>query len=269
VNVRKSSSSNADEAAEATSRLLSSIAAILVRLGLDAPQSERLLRRAFVQAAMGSAGSESQRLTQARIASLTGLSRLEVRNILKGQRKTESSQSTRIDHVVVGWRTDPQFLDSKGKPKYLEMRGSRASFERLARKYGRDVTARTLRDDLVRRGLVIIRQNRLVLLQKRANLSKDALAARADVKFLASHLASIDFQLGTRSYVLRQGAISADDNRAVEMLKRVAVARLDTVFNSLAELSVDSQLRRTGKSRPPRRLLVTAVVATEAEDKKS
>jgi hypothetical protein len=107
-----------------------------------------------------------------------------------------------------------------------------------------------------------------VLLQKRALPSGDARAAQTDLKFLSSHLASIDFQLGRRAYILRQGAISADDKRSIEMLKRVAVTRLDTVFSSLAEMSADSQ-REKKKTHKSRRLLVTAIVATEAEDKKS
>jgi hypothetical protein len=139
----------------------------------------------------------------------------------------------------------------------------------LSRKYGRDVTARSLRDELARRGIVSIRNKKLVLLQKQGRFSEDVLAAQADLKFLATHLTAIDFQLGRRSYVLRQGTVSADDKRAVEMLKRIAVTRLDTVFNSLAAMSVDARNDRKRKQRRSRRLLVTAIVATEAEDKKT
>jgi hypothetical protein len=149
------------------------------------------------------------------------------------------------------------------------MRGRRSAFEELARKYGRDVTAHSLRDDLVRRGLVAIRQSKLVLRQKLGTPSGDARAAEADLNFLASHLASIDFQLGRRAYVLRQSAIAADDKRTTEMFKRIAVARLETVLSSLSEMSADTRSNRKQKPRQSRRLLVTAIVATEAEDKKS
>jgi transcriptional regulator with XRE-family HTH domain len=269
VNVRKKPPGNKDEAIGAIGRLLSTIAAIFVRLGLDSPQSERLLRMAFVQAALQRVRNEPQRLTQARIASLTGLSRLEVRTILRGRGALEAPQTTRIDHVVQGWKTDPQFLDDAGKPKHLDMRGRRSAFVELARKYGRDVTAHSLRDDLVRRGLVAIRESKLVLQQNLGAPSGDARAAEADLKFLSAHLASIDFQLGRRAYVLRQSAISADDKRTIEMLKRIAVGRLETVFSSLSEMSADTRSNRKKKTRQSRRLLVTAIVATEAEDKKS
>jgi len=269
VNLRKKPSGKTDEAVGAVDRLLSTIAAVLLRLGLDSPHAERRLRKAFVHAALQRVQSESHRLTQARIASLTGLSRLEVRTILKGRSVADAPQTTRIDRVVHGWRTDPQFLDTSGKPKHLELRGPRSTFEGLVRKYGRDVTALSLRDDLVRRGLVSFQQHKLVLLQKRAAPSGDARAAGADLKFLSAHLASIDFQLGRRAYVLRQGAISADDKRTIEMLKRIAVTRLDTVFSSLAEMSADTHHGRRKRNHQSRRLLVTAIVATEAEDKKS
>ena len=269
MKVRKKSSGSSSEADGAAGRLLSTIAAILIRLGLDSPQAERLLRRAFVKAALQRVQAEPQRLTQARIASLTGLSRLEVRTILKARAALETAQTTRVEHVVHGWRTDPQFLDASGKPRQLDMRGSRSTFERLAKKYGRDVTARSLRDDLLRRGLVKIRSEQLVLIRDQAVPSNDARAAQADLKFLASHLASIDFQLGKRAYVLRQGAISAGDKRTVEMLKRIAVTRLDTVFSSLAEMSADSGENAHGKKSDSRRLIVTAIVATEAENNKS
>jgi hypothetical protein len=227
-----------------------------------------MLRKAFVQAALQRVQIEPQRLTQARIASLTGLSRLEVRTILSGQPTPAAPQTTRVEHVVQGWRTDPQFLERAGKPKQLAMRGPGATFEKLAKKYGRDITARSLRDDLIRRRLITIRHEKLVLLQKGVAPSGDARAAQTDLKFLSSHLAAIDFQLGRRAYVLRQGAISAEDKRTIEMLKRIAVTRLDAVFSSLREMSVESERDSKRMRHKPRRLIVTAIVATEAEDKK-
>ena len=269
MNVRKKTPGNANEATKAVDRLLSTIAAILLRLGLDSPRSERLLRKAFVQAALQRVQIEPHRLTQARIASWTGLSRLEVRTILNGQPELDVPQTTRVEHVVRGWTTDPLFLDASGRPKHLEMRGPRSTFEGLAKKYGRDITARSLRDDLSRRGLIATRNHKLVLLQKGPAPSRDARAAQADLKFLSSHLASIDFQLGRRAYVLRQGTISADDKRTIEMLKRIAVTRLDAVFSSLAEMSAEPEGELNRKKHKSRRLIVTAIVATEAEDKKS
>jgi hypothetical protein len=269
VTARKLPTSASNDADDLIGRLLSRIAAILVRLGLDSPQSERLLRKAFVQAALQRVRSVDLRPTQSKIASVAGLSRLEVRTILQGRRTIALPQTTRVDDLIFGWRADPQFLDSRGKPKPLDIRGTGATFDTLAKKYGRDVTPRSLRDELTRRGIVSIRKKKLVLLHEKDKFSEDVLAAQADLKFLASHLTAIDFQLGRRSYVLRQGAVAADDKRAVEMLKRIAVTRLDTVFRSLATMSVDAPSNRKRKQRRSRRLLVSAIVATEAEDKKT
>lgn len=266
MTARKPLSGAKNEADDLLGRLLLRIATVLVRLGLDSPQSERLLRKAFVQAALQRVRSVDQRPTQSKIASVAGLSRLEVRTILQGRRKIELPQATRVDHLVFGWTADPQFLDSRGKPKPLDIRGPGATFDTLAKKYGRDVTPRSLRDELTRRGIISIQKKKLVLLQKKGKSSADVLAAQADLKFLASHLTAIDFQLGRRSYVLRQGTVAADDKRAVEMLKRIAVTRIDTVFSSLAAMSADAQSNGQRKQRRSRRLLVTTIVATEAED---
>jgi hypothetical protein len=267
VSTKKSSVSATSEIDELISRLLSRIVVIFMRLGLDSPQSEKLLRTAFIHAALERTRFDDKRPTQSQIASLTGLSRLEVRTILGGKQKPGTPQISRIDQVLVGWKTDPQFLDARGKPKPLDMRGPGTSFESLAKKYGRDVTPRTLREDLTKRGIAMARKRKLVLIQDRSKNSGDAIAAHADLKFLASHLNAIDFQLGRRSYVMRQGAIAAEDKRALEMLKRIAVTRLETVFSSLSAMSTDSRRARKAKRGKSRRLLITAVVAAEAEGK--
>jgi len=251
---------------EDVAQLLSRIAAILIRLGLDSPRAEKFLRKGFVQAALHSIDITNQRPTQSKVASLTGLSRLEVRTILREPRSSKNTHGTRIDQILVGWSSDPQFIDPRGKPRPLKMRGAGTSFERLVRKYGRDITARTIRDELIRRGAAEIRNRNLVLLHTSDIRSMEAAAAQSDLRFLASHLTGINFQLGRRAYVLRQGAIASNDRKNVEMLKRIAVTRIETVLKSLSELSVDSRGESKAIPKRARRLLVSAIVATEAED---
>lgn len=248
-------------------QLLSRIATILLRMGLDSPRAEGLLRRAFVAAAVKKTRSVDRRATQSLLASLAGLSRLEVRTILDGRTSRLPNKSNRIDRLISGWRSDPQFLDSHGKPRPLQLRGAGASFSRLVRKYGRDVTVRSLQDELLRRGVVIENNSRLVLLQERSTRSSEAVAALSDLKFLVSHLEAIDFELGRRTYVTRQSSISAEGSKGVAMMKRIALERLDTVLNSLAETSADTRPARAhGKNRRTRRLLIKIIVASESED---
>lgn len=269
MTAKKTRPESAREAEDLTAELLSRIAAILIRLGLDSPRAERLLRRGFVEAALQSPYIGQRRLTQSKLASIAGLSRLEVRTILKSRSANESSRPTRLDYVVAGWTSDPKFLNSRGRPRPLDMRGSGWTFERLARKYGRDITARTLREELTTRGIAVVRQRKIALSKKGVSFSKKATAPLADLKFLVSHLAGIDFRLGRRTYILRQGAVSAEGKRGIEMMKRIAIGRLETVLNSLTEISpAHTSVKKRGHPQT-QRLLITAIVATEAEGQES
>jgi len=269
VTAKKTRPKSAREAEDLAAELLSRIAVILIRLGLDSPQAERLLRRGFIDAALHSPHSGQKRLTQSKLASLAGLSRLEVRTILKGREAGGATHPTRIDYVVSGWTTDPRFLDIRGRPRPLDFRGSGWTFERLARKYGRDVTARTLRDELTSRGIAVVRQQKIVLSQTGEVYSTNAAAALSDLKFLVSHLAGIDYRLGRRTYIQRQGAVSAEGKKGIEMIKRIAIGRLETVLNSLQEISPALTQARKSSRAQTQRLLVTAIVATESEEQGS
>jgi hypothetical protein len=60
----------------------------------------------------------------------------------------------------------------------------------------------------------------------------------------------------------------AEDKKRIAVAKRLAVERLETVLNSLAEISSDAHrpTRQEGRNKM-HRLFVTTVVATEAEEK--
>ncbi|HET9865484.1 MAG TPA: DUF6502 family protein [Steroidobacteraceae bacterium] len=244
---------------------MSRIATILIRLGIDSPHAEKLLRRGFIHAALHLHANKKPP-TQSGLASLAGLSRLEVRTILNGTWSRRTTHSTRIDRVIAGWTRDPKFLDRRGRPRALEIRGTGWTFDRLVKKYGRDVTARTLLVELTRRRIAVVRESRLALVAKAIKPSKEAAAALADLKFLEAHLGGIEFHLGRRSYILRNGSLAAGDPKSAEMLKKLAVSRLETVLNSLADISVDTSKAMHRKKRRARRLLISAIVATEAED---
>lgn len=157
------------------------------------------------------------------------------------------------------------FLSPRGKPRSLELYGAGKTFDRLVKKYGRDVTTRTLRDEMVRLKLVALRGNKLTLTQTSADLSHDRIAAQSDLKFLASQLSNTNFQLGRRAYLMRQSAVFAENSKGVEMVKRIAIERLETVLSSLSEMSEDARKLKTPRNRRAPRLLVTTIVATEAE----
>jgi hypothetical protein len=228
-----------------------------------------MLRKAFVEAAVERVKATGLRPTQSNIASIAGITRLEVRSILRGDSPQAIRQSTRLEQILAGWQTDSLFLDKQGRPRSLRIRDGKGSFEQLARKYGRDVTPKTLLDQLVRLKLVDFQGEVVSLLKTEATQGVDVAAAKADLKFLTSQLASLSSHKSRRSYVVRQSVIAARDLKSAGVAKRIAIERLETVLNSMNEISADRTPVSESKNRRLHRILVSAVVATESEDRDS
>jgi hypothetical protein len=247
---------------------LDRIAAILIRAGFDLPRAERLLRQAFIVAAAKAARTTNQKVTQSQIASIAGVSRLEVRrNLSKAKSSSaelESRQRSRIERVIVGWRNDPRFGTKNGKPRALSFLGARSEFEALARKYGRDVTAKTLRVRLLSLGLVAVKAGKLRL-QREAQKPGNFSAASADIRFIASQLANIDFEQGRRAYLTRRVSISARDKKTVLALRRIATTRLETFLSSLGSSSAGSRLKKDVDRNASHRLIVSSTVTIQTE----
>jgi hypothetical protein len=99
------------------------------------------------------------RLNHSRISAATGLTRKEVRALaglvesgkIVAGREVSKQRTTRVLH---GWRTDPEFLDRRGNPLQLIIRGPGLTFHTLVRRYGGDVTPMSVLKELVRSGAV-------------------------------------------------------------------------------------------------------------------
>jgi hypothetical protein len=250
---------------------LDRIAAILIRAGFDSTTAERLLRRAFIVAAAKTVKASSTKATQSQIASIAGVSRLEVRKFLgqtpRALTKAPPGPISRIESVISGWTSNAAFLSKSGKPRPLNFHGPESKFADLVRKYGRDVTPKTLRVQLVRLGYAAERGAMLHLL-KQASAAGRVSAASADLRFIASQLANIDFELGRRAYLTRRVSVFARDTKSIRAMRRIAQTRLDTVLNSLASMSTAPEARKLRRRTAPHRLLVSSAIAIEWEDNK-
>ncbi|MEJ1962216.1 MAG: DUF6502 family protein [Gammaproteobacteria bacterium] len=154
----------------AVSKLLEPIVPLLLEAGLGVGEFERLLRRAYVEAAsqMGSRAGPLGETTASRgrspparsnptiaeIAMRTGLTRMGVANLL--QAPSEESDSSdigrqRAERVLNGWRHDPEFQDRRsGTPAFLPLRGEKRSLTALIRRFSGDPRVRTIRQELER-----------------------------------------------------------------------------------------------------------------------
>jgi hypothetical protein len=127
------------------------LAFALLPRGMTPGRFGELARFAFVRAAAGMSRLRNGRVNYSRVAAQTGLSRADVKRLLK----TDALDSRRSAHapmerVVNGWRTDPEFSQRPGRPKGLSIAGPRESFASLVRKYGGDVPHRAVLDELRR-----------------------------------------------------------------------------------------------------------------------
>jgi hypothetical protein len=255
------------------SRLLERFASILLRLGFDSPRAELLLRSAFVLEAARKARKIGARSTQSQIALLAGVNRLDVRRILaspnQAKLSTSSGRRSRVERVLFAWSQDPAFANEQGHPKALSFVGANSQFERLVRKYGRDISARTLREDLIKNKLAVQDGPRLVLARRGKTKGKISSAALADLAYLDSQLARFNFSQGRRDYVVRRLCLSGSDSRLLKLAQRKATARIENALNSLEPIQRSLATQRPGRGRGAKRLLITTTIATELDSTES
>jgi len=137
--------------APALQALLAELAFALLPRGMTPRKFSELARFAFVQAATERSRLRNGRVNYSRVAAQTGLSRADVKRLLK----SDDVDFRRIAHapmerVVNGWRTDTLYAYRRGRPRSLRISGSGGSFESLVRKYGGDVPHRAVLEELRR-----------------------------------------------------------------------------------------------------------------------
>ena len=149
-------------------RLLNPLVRILIRNGVTATETADLVRRVFVDAA---ASDEFQlvdrRMTDTRIAILTGLSRKEVHRLRnEGDGSKPGTNLSRVGRVIAGWNQDPDFTGPYGLPLAVpfedDARIDAPSFTELVRRHSGDMAPRAMLDELLRTGLAEIDDENLI-----------------------------------------------------------------------------------------------------------
>lgn len=151
-----------DRLGRAYRRLLLPLVRILIRNGVTAPEAGELLRQVYVDAA----GSDEfqlpgRRLSDTRIAILTGLSRKEVHRVRDLTDKNRlTTGPSRVGRVIAGWNQDPEFTGPYGLPLPIHFDDDPSvdtqSFSELVRRYSGDMAPRAMLDELLRTGLAVI-----------------------------------------------------------------------------------------------------------------
>ena len=145
----------------AYSKLLRPLIRILLRHGVTYAELSEVVKTVYVATAAHEFRVPGKKMSKARIAIVTGLTRKEVQRISEIDNKEKSGLKTnlsRIGRVLSGWHTDPDFTGPYGMP--LELRydselAADATFVRLVQRYSGDMTPRAMLDELLRVGAVV------------------------------------------------------------------------------------------------------------------
>ena len=141
---------------KAVTKVLSPLVRLLLRHGVSHAEFVNWAKQAYVNEAHEHFGIDGKSPTTSRIAIVTGINRKEVKRIreLPSDVNTGVSKHNRAVRVVTGWLQDQEFLTPQGKPRELGYGDSQDSFNQLVKRYGGDVPARALLDELERVGTV-------------------------------------------------------------------------------------------------------------------
>lgn len=137
-------------------KILLNLADLLLRHGYGYQRVNRLARSAFVRAAQEIGKREHSRPSIARIAALTGMTRIEVSRLVRSGDSLDLGQEedlNRATRVAYGWANDARYSDGQGKPLRLAFSG-RAGFGQLVRKFSGDIPARAMLIEMKRLGMV-------------------------------------------------------------------------------------------------------------------
>lgn len=145
----------------AYSKLLRPLIRILLRHGVTYAELSEVVKTVYVATAAHEFRVPGKKMSKARIAIVTGLTRKEVQRISEIDNKEKNGLKTnlsRIGRVLSGWHTDPDFTGPYGMP--LELRydsevAADATFVRLVQRYSGDMTPRAMLDELLRVGAVV------------------------------------------------------------------------------------------------------------------
>jgi hypothetical protein len=152
--------------------LLGELAEPLMQAGITPRRFGDLAAQAFIKAACRASTLRNGRINQSRVAVLTGLSRAEVRSLMRGPRQVAPRFQPRTLRVIDGWVSDARYTAPNGAPLSLPVSGTRTSFASLVRRYGGDVPHHAVLEELRRLKLVREAHQRVELVSAVAPTSR-------------------------------------------------------------------------------------------------
>jgi len=151
-------SASTSQVLAASRQWLKPVVHILIRCGVTWREFSELAKTTFVEVATHQFGKRGRPTNVSRTAVLTGLARRDVRKQRENLEEAPEGLTayvTKASVVLSAWHLDPEFLDSKGKPRALAVEGEGVTFASLVRRCGGgDIRPSTLLKELRSAGAV-------------------------------------------------------------------------------------------------------------------
>jgi len=185
-------------------RLMKPLVRILIRNGVAYGEFAEVAKQVYIDVAASDFKVPHRKMSQARIAILTGLTRKEVARLLSGNKEDEEeliSNRNRVTRVLTAWHTDPDFTGPYGLPLELKFESDEEhDFRELVKRASGDMAPRAMLDELLRIGVVIETESSWYKVLTRTyvpeGIEPDSLERMARV--IANFVATIDHNITTK-----------------------------------------------------------------------
>lgn len=239
-------------------RLMRPLVRLLLRSGISHGEFMEVTKDVFVDVASRDFQMPNRKMTQARIAIVTGLTRKEVSRVLQKHDGSDPLLTNlgRVTRLLAGWHTDPEFTGPYGLPLELKYdSGRNRDFIELARRYSADMPPRAMLDELLRIGVVkeddfgilkVLTRTYLPTVEAPDSLDRMSSAVKHFVETLDYNRVESDpdRRLFERTVVADEGISSEDLPAFTAFIGRKSQLLLEEIDNWLTKLD-SSRLRKS------------------------
>jgi hypothetical protein len=241
------------------------LARILLPLGVGFGEFAQTAKSAFVAAAAHRIRGRGDRVSTARVAALTGLSRADVA-VLRRNPPTVATVAAlqRTERVMHGWFNDGRFVDSVGSPRVLPLTGH-DSFDELVRTFSGDIPRRAVLDELLAGGMVAMTSHNHVrpLRRHHAHSTTDAIDLESITFDAAIFLDAAASTGASDKSMLRRVSVAFPNGALTAATRRNIALRTERFLEGISEyLHSESMSQQYGD---PNTEAVIHVLVTKSE----
>ena len=231
---------------KAIKRILRPMVSLMLRQGLTYTAFIDLLKDTYVEVAEREFAIEGKRQTDSRISVLTGVHRKEVKRIREMEvipLEPKERKASLSAQLMAYWLGNPDCIDENGKPLALPRvsEGNEVSFDSMVKAVTKDVHPRSLLDEWLNQGMVVLDADGLVMLQESGYVPDADYEEKLYFagKNIGDHLAVVKHNLACTENPMFDRAVyyqslSESSVKTLEAFSRRASINLLTEVNQLA-----------------------------------